>query len=217
MKAYIRNWYYIGGIIFAVLAFALGIFGDQIDPMRKIMMVLYMSLLLHQYEEYAVPGGFPAAWNYGVSGEKEVYDRYPLNAKSAFIVNICCAYPAYILGIIFSSFLPLCLFVTYFTMPQILMHGILMNKKMGTFYNPGVATALFVMLPAGIYSLWFIGTHYNFPGWYWWVPLLFQPVAALCMIGLPIKLCQDKKTPYNFPSRDINGFSIQNHVARIRR
>lgn len=217
MKVYIRNWYYIGGIIFTVLAFTLGIFGNQIDPMRRIMMVLYMSLLVHQYEEYAVPGGFPAAWNYGVSGEKELYDRYPLNTKSAFIVNICCAYPIYILGIIFSNSLPLCLFVTYFTMPQILMHGILMNIKMRTFYNPGVATAAFVMLPAGIYSLWFIGTHYSFPGWYWWVPLLLQPVAALCFIGLPIKLCQGKNTPWIFPRRDINGFSIQNHTARIRR
>lgn len=217
MKKYINNWYYIGGIIFAILALLLGLFGDQINPMRRIMIVLYMCLLVHQYEEYAIPGGFPAAWNYGVSGEKEIFNRYPLNTKSAFIVNICCAYPIYILGIVFSSFLPLCIFVTYFTMPQILMHGILMNSKMRTFYNPGVATAAFVMLPAGIYSLWFIGTHYTFPSWYWWVPLLFQPVAALCFIGLPIKLCQNKSTSSAFPDRDINGFSIQNRIARIHR
>ena len=83
MKAYRNNWYYIGGIIFAVLAIILGLFGDMIDPMRRIMIVLFMCLLAHEFEEYAVPGGFPSAWNIGVSGETKAGDRYPLNTKSA--------------------------------------------------------------------------------------------------------------------------------------
>ena len=83
MKAYRNNWYYIGGIIFAVLAIILGLFGDMIDPMRRIMIVLFMCLLAHEFEEYAVPGGFPSAWNIGVSGETKAGDKYPLNTKSA--------------------------------------------------------------------------------------------------------------------------------------
>ena len=42
MKAYRNNWYYVGGILFAALAIILGLFGDLIDPMRRIMMVLFM-------------------------------------------------------------------------------------------------------------------------------------------------------------------------------
>lgn len=217
MKKYMNNWYYIGGIIFVVLALLLGLFGSQIDPMRRLMIVLYMCLLAHQFEEYAVPGGFPSAWNVGVSGETELGDRYPLNTKSAFIVNICCAYPIYWLGIIFYDVHVLSIFITYFTMAQIFVHGIVMNRKMHTFYNPGVGTAVFIMVPTGIYSLWYIGSHFPLPAWNWWVPILFFPVAAFLTILLPILKCQDKNTTYVFPERDTKGFSIKNGIAVIRR
>ena len=217
MKAYRNNWYYIGGIIFAVLAFILGLFGDMIAPMRRIMTVLFMCLLAHEFEEYAVPGGFPSAQNVGVSGEKEIGDRYPLNAQSAFIVNVCCAYPIYIIGIIFYEIHVLCIFIAYFTMAQIFMHGLMMNKKKRTLYNPGVGTALFIMVPIGIYSLWYINANYDIPSWNWWVPILAFPIVAFLTILLPILKCQNRETPYGFPDRDIRGFSIVNKVARIRR
>ncbi|MBQ2777288.1 MAG: HXXEE domain-containing protein [Peptococcaceae bacterium] len=217
MRFYRNNWYYIGGILFAFLAFILGLFSDFIDPMRRIMIVLFMCLLAHQFEEYAVPGGFPSAWNVGVSGETELGDRYPLNTKSAFIVNVCCAYPIYIAGIIFSQIHVLSIFIAYFTMAQIMMHGIMMNKKMGTLYNPGVGTALFVMVPIGIYSIWYIATNYTIPTWNWWAPILAFPFVAFLTILLPILKCQDKNSPYHFPERDTKGFSIKNKVARIRR
>ena len=95
--------------------------------MRRIMIVLFMCLLAHEFEEYAVPGGFPSAWNIGVSGETKAGDRYPLNTKSAFIVNVCCAYPIYIIGIIFCDIHVISIFITYFTMAQIMMHGLMMN------------------------------------------------------------------------------------------
>lgn len=217
MRKYINNWYYIGGIIFAVLALLIGMFGDTLDPMRRIMIVLFMCLLAHQYEEYAVPGGFPSSWNVGVSGEIEFGDRYPLNTKSAFIVNICCAYPIYILGIIFFNVHVISIFITYFTMTQIFVHGIVMNRKMGTLYNPGVGTALFVMVPVGIYSLHFIGSHYNIPSWNWWAPLVAFPFIAFLTILLPILACRDLGTSYVFPARDTIGFSIENKIAAIRR
>lgn len=217
MKKYMDNWYYIGGIIFAALALVLGLFGDMFDPMRRIMIVLYMCLLAHQFEEYAVPGGFPGAYNAGLEGETELIDRYPLNTKSAFIVNICCAYPIYILGTIFSDFHPLSIFIAYFTLLQFMVHGLVMNRKMGTLYNPGMGTILCCMIPIGIYALWYIAAHYVVPVWNWWVPLLVFPVIAFATIMLPIKLCQDKDTIYVFPKRDTKGFSIKGKVARIRR
>ena len=217
MKGYMNNWYYIGGIIFAVLAFILGLFGETIDPMRRIMIVLYMCLMLHQFEEYAVPGGFPSAWNVGVSGETELGDRYPLNTKSAFIVNICCAYPIYLIGIIFCNIHVISIFIAYFTIAQFFVHGIMMNRKMGTLYNPGIGTALFILIPIGIYSLWFIGSHYTISIWNWWAPALAFPIIAFLTILLPILKCQDKDTLFVFPERDTKGFTISGKVARIRR
>lgn len=217
MKSYMNNWYYVGGFIFAVLAVILGLFADTIDPMRRLMIVLYMCLLAHQFEEYAVPGGFPLAWNVGVNGEKDAGNRYPLNAKSAFIVNICCAYPIYIIGIIFPHIYMLSIFIAYFTMAQILMHGIMMNIRMKTIYNPGVGTALFIMVPAGLYILHYIAVSFDIPAWNWWAPLIAFPFVAFLTILLPILRCQNKNSPYAFPDRDTKGFSIEGSIARIRR
>ena len=217
MKTYRENWYYIGGIIFVVLAFVLSLFGGLIDPMRRIMTVMFMCLLIHQFEEYAVPGGFPSAWNIGVSGQKELGDRYPLNTKSCFIVNICCGYSVYILGIIFSNVHVISILIAFFTLAQIPMHGIIINKKMGTLYNPGVATSLFLMLPVSIYNLWYTATNFNIPTWNWWVALILLPFVAFSTILLPILKCQDKESPYAFIERDVKGFSVKGKVARIRR
>jgi hypothetical protein len=62
-KFYSKNWYYIGGILFVVLSFLIGFFGEAFDPLSKILTLSFMALLVHQFEEYALPGGFPAIMN----------------------------------------------------------------------------------------------------------------------------------------------------------
>ena len=50
-----KNWYYIGGVLFVALAFLVGFFGDALDPLRKILLLSFMALLGHQFEEYPFP------------------------------------------------------------------------------------------------------------------------------------------------------------------
>lgn len=92
VKFYRNNWYYVGGIIFIALSYIVGIWGSEIDPVRKILVLSYMALLVHQFEEYALPGGFPAIWNIAVSGEKEIAHKYPLNKQGSLLVNTLSAY-----------------------------------------------------------------------------------------------------------------------------
>ena len=63
MKFYRRNWYYIGGILFVALSFLMGFWGSNISPIQLILIYSFMALLVHQFEEYAWPGGFPAVMN----------------------------------------------------------------------------------------------------------------------------------------------------------
>ncbi|TWS94661.1 HXXEE domain-containing protein [Streptococcus sp. sy018] len=217
MKWYLNNWYYIGGIIFAVLSLLVSLFGHQLPLLQRLMIIQWLCLLLHQFEEYALPGGFPSAWNIGMSGEVEKGDRYPLNTKSAFVVNICCAYPLFISGILFSQVIMLDLFITYFNLAQVIVHGFIMNKKMKTIYNPGLASVIFAMLPIGLYTLYIIQTTVQPTMMTWLLPALFFVPIAFLMIMLPILLFKDKNTSYAFLERDVKGFSIENKVARIRR
>jgi hypothetical protein len=78
-------------------------------------------------------GGF----NIAVSGEKEASDRYPLNRKSCFLVNIVGAYPFYILAVIFPYLIWLGLAQILFGMAQVFFHGILVNVKMKSIYKDG--------------------------------------------------------------------------------
>lgn len=70
-KFYRRYWAAIGGLIFVALAFFVGLFRHQVPDLQRFMVLMYMALLFHQFEEYIFPGGFPAAANIGLFGEKE--------------------------------------------------------------------------------------------------------------------------------------------------
>ena len=58
-----RNWYYIGGVLLVALAIVVVIFWNDMSLLRKLMWISFMALLVHQFEEYALPGGFPAVMN----------------------------------------------------------------------------------------------------------------------------------------------------------
>ena len=83
VKFYRRYWAAIGGLIFVALAFFVGLFGHQVPALQRFMVLMYMALNFHQFEEYIFPGGFPAAANIGLFGEKDNVDKYPLNEMSA--------------------------------------------------------------------------------------------------------------------------------------
>ena len=136
MKFYRRNWYYVGGGLFVVLAIALAILWNDMSVLRKLMWISFIALLVHQFEEYAWPGGFPAimniAWQPKDGGKS---DRCPLNQQSALFVNVFVAYPFYILPILFPNLIWLGLAPILFGMGQFGVHGILINRKMRSIYN----------------------------------------------------------------------------------
>ena len=151
MSFYRKNWYYVGGILFVVLAFFVGFWGNQIDPLRKILLLSFMSLLMHQFEEYALPGGFPAVFNIGWNHETEAPDRYPLNRLSCVCVNTFLAYPFYILPIVFPRVIWLGLAQIMFGMVgQLFIHGIVINRKLHSYYNPGLAVTVCLLVPIGV-------------------------------------------------------------------
>ena len=47
MKFYRRNWYYIGGILFVILAFVMGFWGGYISYIQLILIYSFMALLVH--------------------------------------------------------------------------------------------------------------------------------------------------------------------------
>ena len=155
--------------------------------------------------------------NIGLMGEKKDFGKYPLNELSAFIVNVVLAYPLYICGIIFHDVLWLGIFIAYFTMCQVFIHCIVINRKLHTWYSPGCASALFAMVPFGAYYLYYIAEHFNIPTYYWWAPLAVFPLVAVVMILSPVLIFRNRDTRYGFADYEATAFSVKNGIARLRR
>lgn len=214
-RFYCRYWAVIGGVLFVFLAFFVGLMPDTVAPTERLMMLLFMALLFHQFEEYVFPGGFPAACNRGLFGEKKEFNRYPLNKLSATIVNTFLAYTLYIVGIFCHDSLWVGIFIAYFTMAQVLMHCLKLNISLRAWYSPGCFSALFVMLPMGVYYICFIVTHFTVPHYYWWGPIVAFPFVSVVMILLPIITCRSRKTTFGFAPYQAEEFEVRHGIASL--
>ena len=59
MKFILNNWYYIGAVLFVCLAYVMVLWCDAMPFNQRLQVLLLMTMLIHQVEEYVLPGGFP--------------------------------------------------------------------------------------------------------------------------------------------------------------
>lgn len=84
-------------------------------------------------------------------------DRFPLNTKTAFIINVCLGWSIYILAILFAdNALWIAISSLMVSLGNIFAHTFLFNIKGKTFYNSGMVTALLLFVPIIIYFLFYI-------------------------------------------------------------
>jgi hypothetical protein len=76
-------------------------------------------------------------------------ERYPLNAWSGFLTNVPTTYGVYLPALLFPEIAGLGLATVLFGFAQFYIHGVNMNLKLGTLYNPGLASVLFGFIPIG--------------------------------------------------------------------
>lgn len=215
MSFYRKNWYYVGGVLFVALTFFVGFWGNAIDPLRKILLLSFMALLMHQFEEYAIPGGFPAVFNIGWSHETQAPDRYPLNRRTCVWVNTFLAYPFYILPIIFPTIIWLGLAQILFGMAgQLFVHGIVINRKIHSYYNPGLAVTVFLHVPIGIYYIWYVYAHGLIEPWHWMAGIPACALATVLVVGLPVRLLRDRNSPYPFGPDEMERFHMREKLHR---
>jgi hypothetical protein len=211
-----KNWYYVGGVLFIALAFFVGFWGNQLAPLRKILLLSFMSLLLHQFEEYAFPGGFPAVFNIGWQRETETPDRYPLNRMSCLCVNVFAGYPFYVLPIVFPNLIWLGLAQILFGMVgQLIVHGIVINRKLHSFYNPGLGVVVFLHVPIGVYYIRYLYAHGLIQPWHWVAGIACGALAALLVVGLPVRLLQDRNSPYPFDPEEMARFHVREKLEKF--
>ncbi|WP_420808829.1 HXXEE domain-containing protein [Cedecea colo] len=164
-------------------------------------------MLAHQVEEYGYPGGFPTVTNLMVMGEKDIPDRYPLNANQCMISNTLLTYFFYIAAISFPGLIWLGLAQVGLGLFQVLAHGIAVPVRIKRLYNPGLATTLFLFLPVGIYYIRYVTTN-NLASTGDFVLGFFVTFGAVvALFLLPIILLRSKQSKYPFSEAEMRRFA----------
>ncbi|MDR1006845.1 MAG: HXXEE domain-containing protein [Bacteroidales bacterium] len=209
MKFLNRHWYNIGGVI-AILAIAyLIIDWQQMEMLQRLLLMSFIAILIHQYEEYGFPGGEPAIMNM-VLQESDIPDRYPLNQFSAMLGNVIITYTCYLLPVFFPKVIWLGLMPMLFGISQFVVHGIWTNIKLKTFYNPGLGAVVFLHFPIGIYYIYYIVANNLVSGWDWLIAVVYMLIVAGVVVnGLIYKLMPNRNTKWIFDKAEMERFRVK--------
>ncbi|MEO5286065.1 HXXEE domain-containing protein [Limosilactobacillus allomucosae] len=176
----------------------------------------FMSLLVHQFEEYVIPGGAPIVINRIFYNNQKNYDRYPGNWNSIMIVNVS-AYVFYLLAIFYPEWTWLGVATILFNFSQFLGHVIKMNIGMKTWYNPGMGSVVLIMTPISIWYLILEGQRHLLTGMTWlWGILAFVLIVALTVV-LPVQGLKNPNSRYPIPKWQLEQFEKVWRFASLKR
>jgi hypothetical protein len=214
-----KYWYYIGSGLFAALAVILIVTWNQTSVPQRILLISFMALLVHQFEEYAWPGGFPAVMNTAwMPKETGKADRYPLNKQTALFVNVMFAYPYYVVPILFPELIWMGLGQVMFGMAQIVIHGIVINRKMRSIYNPGLFAVVFLHVPIGAYYIWYVTANGLVRGWMWPLSIAWIVAGAAVGVALPVtSWFADKNSPNPFSQNEMSRFRVTEKMEELKK
>jgi hypothetical protein len=213
-----RHWHDIGLFAAVVAGAYLIIAWNEIVLLQKLLLLNFIAVLLHQFEEYSWPGGFPAVANMVLmrSGKP---DRYPLNQNSSMVANLIFAYGFYLLPVFFPNviWLGLAPVLVGLTM-QFIGHGIYVNIKLRSFYSPGVAATVFGHVPIGVIYKYYIVTNNMVDLWGWLLAVVYMTAFFfLNFFIIEQKLLGDKNSPYPFDQDEMKRFGVEKKLARAGR
>lgn len=166
MKFWCRYWHTVGLGVAAAAGVLLAVFWKDLNVLARIQTLNFITLILHQFEEYSFPGGMGLVMNTmqaerrpAASGAIRT-DRYPLNQFSAMFGNCLVTYVVYTLPIFFPNVIWFGMIPILFGMVfQVVMHVIVGNLKSGSFYNPGMLATLLGHVPLGICFFYYTAHH----------------------------------------------------------
>lgn len=218
MKFLMNHWYHISGVLFVIGTFAMICFGQDISAFQTILILNLLTTLLHEFEEYAMPGGFPVAMNMVLQGERADADHYPLDKRTACINNFFIVLVLYIIAAIFPTWYWLGIISMCLGIAQVLIHDILINIRLKSLFSPGAVTAFFLHLPIGIYYFYYIAQHnLAVPALEWWVGFVGTPISAFATILLPILILRNRQSPYHWSADEMKRSNIPARLKKIGR
>jgi hypothetical protein len=214
--SFLRRYWYTVGLLVAAAAISWALLGD-LSRVQLILLLNFVVLLIHQFEEYCWPGGEPWIMNEAMQLSDRP-DRYPLNQNNALIINVFAAYPFYLVPVFFPQTIWLGLSPVLFGFAQFLVHGVATNIKLKGFYNPGLGAVLVGHIPLGIWYIVEVYSRGMIRGQDWVFAVIYLVgFMAIVMKWLGYVVLVDKDSPYPFAPEEMARFSRVRRLARIGR
>lgn len=210
-----RHWYNVGGVVAIGTIVYLILTWHNTPILQKLLLLNFIAILIHQFEEYGFPGGEPAIMNIVLQGSNTPYN-YPLNQNSAMITNVLGAYVFYLIPVFFPNIIWLGLAPMVFGIGQFFVHGIVTNKKLKTFYNPGLGAVVLLHIPIAIYYINYIHSNGIVSIWDWIIGIVYVFIYMFFMVNkLTYSWLADKNSPYIFAEEEMKRFNVQEKIKRI--
>jgi hypothetical protein len=215
MNAYRRHWYTVGLFIGVGVLVFVTIGWQTLGVLQRLLLLNFATLLLHQFEEYGWPGGEPAIMN-KVLQPSATPERYPLNQNSAMVINVVVAYPFYMLPVFFPRVVWLGVAPVLFGILQFIVHGVVTNRKLRTFYNPGLLTVILGHVPFGAYYIYYIRAEGLATITDWVFGLVYlMAFTGLFMRKMTYTWLAKNDSPYAFADVEMRRFNVDAKLARI--
>lgn len=216
MKTLRRHWYNFGIVVAILTGLYLGFAWTEISVLQRLLILNFIAILIHQFEEYSWPGGEPAITNIVMRNGGDIPDRYPLNQFSAMLTNVLVTYIVYLIPIFLPNIIWLGLMPILFGIFQIAAHGIVTNIKMKSIYNPGLGAVLFLHFPIGFYYIHYI-TQNGLASWLDWIFAVVYLLFLILAISIgTYKLLPNKNTKYVFDAVEMERFHVKEKMERLR-
>ena len=214
MKFWNRHWYECGLIPVIIAGILLVIKWNDMSVLLRLNTVSFMAMLIHQFAEYRFPGGEPAIMNILLQ-ESDQPDRYPLNQFSAMFTNCLFSYVIYVLPLIFPNVIWLGIAPMLMGMMQFMVHGVMTNQKLKTFYNPGLGAVVFLHIPLGILYIRHITVNHLTNAGTWIAGIIYTLIAAGLILGfLTYVGLSDRNSKWVFAPEEMERFHIREKVQK---
>jgi hypothetical protein len=215
LKFLTRHWHDIGLLSALVAGAYLAVAWNDLDVLQRLLLLNFIVVLLHQFEEYSWPGGFPAVANLVMLSSGNLARHFkPLNQLSSMAANVLFAYGVYLIPVFFPKVIWLGLApVLIGAVLQVIGHAIFVNIKIRSIYSPGVATAVFGFLPVGVVYIHHIQTNNLVNGWDWLLAVIWLVASGYLTFYLfEQQLLGD--APHPFDQDELDRFGIAQKLER---
>ena len=212
-----RHWHDIGLVSAIVAGIYLMFTWNSLILLQKLLLLNFIVVLLHQFEEYSWPGGFPAVANMAMMSSKKP-DRYPLNQNSSMVANLIFAYVFFLVPVFFPNVIWLGLAsVLVGSIIQFISHGIYTNIKLRSFYNPGLAATVFGHIPIGVIYINYIVANNLVDLWGWLFAVAYMIVSLfLIFYVIEQKLLSNINSPYPFDPDEMKRGGVAENLEQSK-